>query len=174
MRRSCIEDRTAAASTLTVQRGWLLDAWRSSTWPMAISRCWRPMAPGHLLTCSPRGITIDRFARPAPAPADELRRDRPEVLAEELRERLGESVHAHLLADVPVGVLLSGGIDSSVLTALAARSSSQRVQTFSIGFRERSFNELELAREVARRYETDHHELVVSPRIDELLPRLAT
>jgi asparagine synthase (glutamine-hydrolysing) len=69
-------------------------------------------------------------------------------------------------------VLLSGGVDSSVLTALAARSSSQRVQTFSIGFRERSFNELELAREVARRYDTDHHELVVSPQMSELLPEL--
>jgi asparagine synthase (glutamine-hydrolysing) len=81
-------------------------------------------------------------------------------------------VQAHLLADVPVGVLLSGGVDSSVLTALAAGESAERVSTFSIGFRERSFNELELAREVARRYGTDHHELVVSPQISDLLPEL--
>jgi asparagine synthase (glutamine-hydrolysing) len=71
-----------------------------------------------------------------------------------------------------VGVLLSGGVDSSLLTALAAGESSGRVSTFSIGFRERSFNELDLARQVARRYGTDHHELVVSPQISELLPML--
>jgi asparagine synthase (glutamine-hydrolysing) len=147
-------------------------AFNSIPAPLTIFRAARKLAPGHRLTCSRSGITIERFARPTPAPADELRCDRAEVLAEELRERLGESVHAHLLADVPVGVLLSGGVDSSVLTALAARSSSKRVQTFSIGFRERSFNELELAREVARRYDTDHHELVVSPRMSELLPEL--
>jgi asparagine synthase (glutamine-hydrolysing) len=101
-----------------------------------------------------------------------VRREPAGALADEPRERLRDSVQAHLLSDVPVGVLLSGGVDSSVLTALAARESSERVSTFSIGFRERSFNELELAREVARRYGTDHHELVVSPQIEDLLPRL--
>jgi asparagine synthase (glutamine-hydrolysing) len=118
-------------------------------------------------------VTIERYARPRPAAAADTRRESPEVLAEELRTRLLDSVGAHLLADVPVGVLLSGGIDSSILTALAARAAGGPVSTFSIGFRERTFNELELAREVARRYGTDHHELVVSPRIEELLPKLA-
>ncbi len=77
-----------------------------------------------------------------------------------------------MLSDVPVGVLLSGGVDSSVLTALAAKVSPYRVSTFSIGFRERSFNELDLARQVAERYGTDHHELVVAPHVAELLPKL--
>ena len=117
-------------------------------------------------------MTIERFARPAPAAESDLRREGPAELARELRDRLAESVRAHLLADVPVGVLLSGGVDSSGLTALAAQQSSERVSTFSIGFRERSFNELELAREVAQRYGTDHHELVVSPRVSDLLPKL--
>ena len=76
-------------------------------------------------------------------------------------------------SDVPVGVLLSGGIDSSALAALAARESSYRVSTFSIGFEERSFNELEQARLVAEQYGTDHHELIVRPDAVELLPRLA-
>ena len=84
-----------------------------------------------------------------------------------------DSVRAHLVSDVPVGVLLSGGIDSSALAALAARESSYRVSTFSIGFEERAFNELDQARLVAEQYGTDHHELIVRPDAVELLPRLA-
>ncbi|MBV9941356.1 MAG: asparagine synthase (glutamine-hydrolyzing) [Solirubrobacterales bacterium] len=149
-------------------------AFNSIPAPLTIFRAARKLPPGHLLTCSPAGATIERYARPTPAPAGRCRAEAPEVLAEELRDRLLDSVRAHLLADVPVGVLLSGGIDSSLLTALAARAAGQRLSTFSIGFSERTFNELDVAREVARRYDTDHHELVVSPRIGELLPRLAT
>ena len=148
-------------------------AFNSIPAPLTIFTAARKLPPGHLLVCTPEGTTIERYARPAPAPAGRCRTESPEILAEELRERLRDSVSAHLLADVPVGVLLSGGIDSSVLTALAARAAGQRVSTFSIGFRERTFNELEEARQVARRYGTDHHELVVSPQVRELLPRLA-
>jgi asparagine synthase (glutamine-hydrolysing) len=147
-------------------------AFNSIPAPLTIFRAARKLPPGHLLVCNPDGQRLSRYARPAPAPREQLRSESPDMLAAELQERLLDSVNAHLLADVPVGVLLSGGVDSSVLTALAARCSAQRVSTFSIGFRERSFNELELAREVARRYDTDHHELVVSPDVGELLPRL--
>src|SRR5205814_563614 len=140
-------------------------AFNSIPAPLTIFTAARKLPPGCVLTCSAAGPTIERYARPAPTPAESCRTEPPEILAAELRERLLDSVRAHLLADVPVGVLLSGGIDSSVLTALAARAGGQRLSTFSIGFRERSFNELDLAREVARRYDTDHHELVVSPRI---------
>jgi asparagine synthase (glutamine-hydrolysing) len=147
-------------------------AFNSIPAPLTIFRQARKLPPGYLLTCSPCGVALERYARPAPAPEGELRRERATTLAQELRERLRDSVHAHLLADVPVGVLLSGGVDSSVLTALAAQQSPGRIATFSIGFRERSFNELELARQVARRYGTDHHELVVSPQVSDLLPKL--
>jgi asparagine synthase (glutamine-hydrolysing) len=148
-------------------------AFNSIPAPLTIFRAAKKLLPGHFLTCSPSGVTLERYARPAPVPAQACRREPAEELAQELRERLLDSVGAHLLADVPVGVLLSGGVDSSTLTALATRAGGQRVSTFSIGFQERSFNELDLAREVARRYDTDHHELVVSPRIEELLPKLA-
>ena len=141
--------------------------------PLSIFRDVLKLRPGHLVTCTPDGVSVERFARPEPATESELRRESPAELARELRDRLADSVRAHLLADVPVGVLLSGGVDSSGLAALAAQESDYRVATFSIGFQERSFDELELAREVARRYGTDHHELVVSPRISDLLPRLA-
>ena len=118
-------------------------------------------------------MRLERYARQRVTPREELRDEGEDELAEELRRRLRDSVRAHLIADVPVGVLLSGGIDSSALTALAAQESSERLRTFSIGFEERSFDERERARLVARRFDTDHHELVLRPDAAELLPLLA-
>jgi asparagine synthase (glutamine-hydrolysing) len=82
-------------------------------------------------------------------------------------------VRAHLVSDVPVGVLLSGGVDSSFLAALAAQESTEPLRTFSIGFEERSFDELADARLVAQRYATEHRELVLRPDAALLLPALA-
>src|SRR5947209_8321907 len=135
-------------------------AFNSIPAPLTIYRSARKLPPGHLMLCDGEGARIHRFARPEPAPGAALRQEGTRELADELRERLENSVRAHMLADVPVGVLLSGGVDSSILAALAAKVSPYRVSTFSIGFRERSFNELDLARQVAERYGTDHHELV--------------
>jgi len=144
--------------------------------PLSIFREARKLEAGHLLTCDlsgPRGaVAIERYARPGPAAESALLDGDGAELATQLRERLDDSVRAHLIADVPVGVLLSGGIDSSALTAFAAGASTEPVHTFSIGFEEQSFNELEKARLVARRYATDHHELVVSPNAVELLPQI--
>jgi len=149
-------------------------AFNSIPGPLTIFEGVRKLQPGHLLSWEPsRGATVRPYARVTPAPADELRGDSPAALAAELRERLRDSVRAHLVSDVPVGVLLSGGVDSATLAALAAEESGERVRTFSIGFRERSFDELERARLVASRYDTDHHELIVEPDIGEVLTRLA-
>ncbi len=79
-----------------------------------------------------------------------------------LEDLLSDAVRRRLVADVPVGVFLSGGVDSSLVTALAVRASGERVRTFSIGFNEASFDESVYAREVARRLGTDHHEHVLS------------
>ena len=103
----------------------------------------------------------------------EVRDEDSAELAEELRARLRDSVRAHLIADVPVGVLLSGGVDSSLLAALAAQESGEAVHTFSIGFEERSFDELDDARSVASMYGTRHEELTLRPDAALLLPRLA-
>ena len=148
-------------------------AFNSIPAPLTIFREARKLPPGHLLLCEGGEPKLRRYARPRPVAASRERTESPAELAEELRERLRDSVRAHLVADVPVGVLLSGGIDSSALAAIAARESTYRVSTFSIGFEERSFNELEQARRVAQLYGTDHHELVVRPDAVELLPRLA-
>jgi len=140
--------------------------------PMTILRDARKLLPGHLLTWEGGEVSLRRYARPAPVSRAEVRDEPERALAAELRGRLRDSVRAHLVADVPVGVLLSGGIDSSALTALAAQESEGPVSTFSIGFEERSFDELERARAVARRYGTDHHELVLRPHAAELLPEI--
>jgi asparagine synthase (glutamine-hydrolysing) len=140
--------------------------------PLTIFRQARKLPPGHLLLWRDGETTIERYARVGPRPEAELRTEGMEALAAELRERLRDSVRAHLISDVPVGVLLSGGLDSSALTALAAMESSEPVRTFSIGFEERSFDELGQARQVAARYRTDHHELVVKPNAVELLPAI--
>ncbi|WP_425616575.1 asparagine synthase (glutamine-hydrolyzing) [Anatilimnocola sp. NA78] len=89
-----------------------------------------------------------------------------------IRNKLEESVDRHLIADVPVGAFLSGGFDSSVITALAAQRTGQPVQTFSIGFREAEFNELPYARQVAGHWKTQHVEEVVSPDAVALLDDL--
>ncbi|MHB8469000.1 MAG: asparagine synthase (glutamine-hydrolyzing) [Gaiellaceae bacterium] len=149
-------------------------AFNSIPGPLSIFREIRKLPPGHVLVWEEDGtVTIDRYARPGPVPEDELRTDDEAELVEELRARLRDSVRAHLLADVPVGVLLSGGVDSAVLAALAAQESSDAVHTFTIGFEERSFDERADARRVAERYGTNHHELLVQPDPRSLLPALA-
>jgi asparagine synthase (glutamine-hydrolysing) len=148
-------------------------AFNSIPAPLTIFREARKLPPGHVLVWEDGQTRLERYARPAPVHASELREDDEAELVEELRGRLRDSVRAHLLADVPVGVLLSGGIDSSVLAALAAQETGEPVRTFSIGFEERSFDELSDARLVAERYGTRHRELVVRPDAALLLPALA-
>jgi asparagine synthase (glutamine-hydrolysing) len=141
--------------------------------PLTAFRAARKLTAGHWLTWQDGRVRSGRWARPAPPPAAAVRSEPAGELAAELRDRLRDSVRAHLVADVPVGVLLSGGVDSSALTALAAQESGAPVQTFSIGFEERSFDELDRARLVARRYGTEHRELVVRPDAAALLPEIA-
>jgi len=92
---------------------------------------------------------------------------------EQLEKRLQEAVRIRLISDVPLGALLSGGVDSSIVVALMARESSKPVQTFSIGFKEEKFNESEYARYVAERFGADHHELVLDPDLEDTLTYLS-
>ena len=146
-------------------------AFNSIPAPLTIFREIRKLPPGHLLIWEDGRVDVRRFARPAPI--EEVREDEEAELVEELRSRLRDSVRAHLVSDVPVGVLLSGGVDSAFLAALAAEESSETLRTFSIGFEERSFDELAGARLVAERYGTQHRELVLRPDAALLLPALA-
>jgi asparagine synthase (glutamine-hydrolysing) len=90
-------------------------------------------------------------------------------LRTELHGLLLDAVRDAMVSDVPVGAFLSGGLDSSIVVALMAQVAGQPVRTFAVGFRERSYNELPYAREVAQRYGTQHHEVVVEPHIDEVI-----
>lgn len=149
-------------------------AFNSIPAPLTIYREARKLPPGHLLVWEAGSEpSLERYARPRPVQSRTTRREGEAELAEELRARLRDSVRAHLVADVPVGVLLSGGVDSSLLAAFAALESRRPVSTFTIGFEEGSFDERAQARLVAARYGTDHHELVVRPDAAELLPVLA-
>src|SRR3954454_9170742 len=142
--------------------------------PLSIFKDARKLPAGHALVWQEgRDIALERYARPGPVPATDVRADDEAELVEELRARLRDSVRAHLLADVPVGVLLSGGVDSAVLAALAAQETPEAVHTFTIGFEERSFDERGDARRVAEQYATNHHELLVRPDPQRLLPALA-
>jgi asparagine synthase (glutamine-hydrolysing) len=146
-------------------------AFNSIPAPLTIFAEARKLPPGYLLAYEGGEAELRRYARAGAVPGDE-RGGSEDELAAELREVLDDSVRAHLVADVPVGVLLSGGVDSGGLAALAAVHSAEPVRTFSIGFEEAGFNELSRARLVAERYGTDHHELIVRPDAVELLPKL--
>jgi asparagine synthase (glutamine-hydrolysing) len=108
---------------------------------------------------------IPAFGNQDPKSEDEL--------LDELEKRLEEAVRIRLISDVPLGALLSGGVDSSIVVALMARASNKPVKTFSIGFRNEQFNEAPYARMVAEKFGTDHHELVVDPDIEETLGHLS-
>jgi asparagine synthase (glutamine-hydrolysing) len=145
-------------------------AFNSIPAPLTIFREVRKLPAGYVLVWEDGTVRLERFARPAPLPE---RDDEAAELVEELRSRLRDSVRAHLVSDVPVGVLLSGGVDSALLAALAAEETAEPLRTFSIGFEERSFDELADARRVAERYGTRHRELVLRPDAALLLPALA-
>lgn len=84
---------------------------------------------------------------------------------DELEAALAEAVRIRLIADVPLGALLSGGVDSSTIVALMARAMARPVKTFSIGFRHDDFNEARYARMVAAKFGTEHHELILEPNV---------
>ncbi|MDR7446065.1 MAG: asparagine synthase (glutamine-hydrolyzing) [Armatimonadota bacterium] len=129
----------------------------------------RKLAPGHVLVLDQAGARVQNYWDfvPAERPSRPLR----ESVAE-LRARLQDAIRSHLVSDVPVGAFLSGGLDSSTVVALMSLAGAHPVRTFSVGFREARFDELPYARQVARRYGTDHRELVVEPQVARRLPEL--
>jgi asparagine synthase (glutamine-hydrolysing) len=120
------------------------------------------LPPGHRLVVEPGGVRVEAYWRyPRPEPGST--RLGPDHYGEQLLDELEESVKLRLMADVPLGAMLSGGLDSSLIVALMARQMSEPVKTFSIGFAEAGeTNELSDARLVASAFGTEHHELELS------------
>jgi len=129
----------------------------------------KKLPPAHYLLAENGKISIERYWKLSYSRKTTM--TEPEA-AEALLEKLREAVRIRLVSDVPLGAFLSGGIDSGSVVALMAQLGSSPVKTFSIGFEEKAFDELEYARMVAARYGTDHREFVVRPDAVELLPRL--
>jgi asparagine synthase (glutamine-hydrolysing) len=124
----------------------------------------RRLLPGHTLVWRDGQMRIEQYWDihfKSDANSNDRRRDKDMV--HEWTELFRDAVRSHLMADVPLGMFLSGGIDSSAIAATMSRMTSEPIKTFSVAFAEREANELEYARLVANRFKTDHHEVVVSP-----------
>lgn len=118
------------------------------------------LPPGHYLRWRDGRVDVRRYWQIA---ADETFTGSQAEAVEALGAVLQDAVRSHMISDVPLGAFLSGGVDSSAVVGMMARSSSQPVKTFSIGFDDPEFDELEHARLVAAHFGTDHHEFVVRP-----------
>ena len=129
----------------------------------------RKVPPGHLLVAENGSERIERYWQPQPA---EPSANEDEWL-ERVRASVAGAVHKRLVADVPLGALLSGGIDSSIVVALMAQASAEPVRTFTVGFSDERYDERGYARAVATRYGTVHEELELDEDIAAALPRLA-
>lgn len=141
--------------------------------PFSIYKSIRKLEPGCWLEYRENGtVRQGRYWRyPTPTAATSPGFDVDQT-CREIREKFDESVRIRMIADVPLGAFLSGGIDSSSVVASMAIQSSEPVKTFSIGFEEAAFNELPFAAAVAKRYNTEHHEIVVKPDAVELTEKL--
>jgi asparagine synthase (glutamine-hydrolysing) len=129
------------------------------------------LPPGHYLTASPAsGIQVKQYWDLRFEP-DYSKSERDFI--ELLRAHICESVKMRMISEVPLGAFLSGGVDSSSVVAMMARLSPRPVKTFSIGFAEREFNELDYARCVAQRFGTEHHDLIVEPDVLGMIDDLA-
>ncbi len=138
--------------------------------PLSAFRAVRKLPPASVLTFDGDGLRIERYwrldygeKRPTENPAE---------VGELIRDGIRRAVRRRMIADVPLGAFLSGGIDSSAVVAAMAEASPQPVKTFSIGFESNTLNELTYARRVAEQFSTDHHELVVRPDAVEMIPKL--
>ncbi|MFA5160797.1 MAG: asparagine synthase (glutamine-hydrolyzing) [Elusimicrobiales bacterium] len=129
------------------------------------------LPPAHTLTVDKNGAVSEPYwDLPLNAPPLDISESEAKS---EVRRRLEEAVKIRMVSDVPLGAFLSGGVDSSVIVALMSRLSARPVKTFSVGFEEQEFSELEYARAVANMHGCEHTEFIVKPEMSDVLPKLA-
>ncbi|WP_433435255.1 asparagine synthase (glutamine-hydrolyzing) [Nonomuraea sp. CA-141351] len=138
--------------------------------PWSIYEGVHKLPPGHVLIWEKGKITIQRYWRLDRTPRAAVDEQEEE---ERLRELLLESTRIRMVSERPIGAFLSGGIDSSAVVAAMAMQSKERVKTFCIGFEDSRYDERHKARLIADRYGTEHHELVVTGNLLDVLPGLA-
>jgi len=141
--------------------------------PLSLFRGIQKLTIGSFMKVSTAGVKVHSYWQPPTRVESGVS---PREWAQRVREKLESSVRMQMVSDVPIGAFLSGGIDSSAVLAFMARHSGSPVKTYSIGFdggaAERFYNELDAAREVAHRFGTDHHEILVRPDVVRLMPKL--
>jgi asparagine synthase (glutamine-hydrolysing) len=143
-------------------------AWGSIEQPLTIVENVHALLPGHILEFKDGRVGDEAYWELRAEKQNRIRDER--ALIEELGALLSNSVESHLISDVPVGVFLSGGIDSSSVMAMASRCVKNPIKSFSVCFSEKEFGEASFAQQVARRYGADHHSALVTE--DEILASL--
>jgi len=137
--------------------------------PRSILEGVHKLPPGHCLIYRDGEVTVRRYWDASSVTPRAWQEDEA---AETLREALRRATVSQMMADVPLGAFLSGGIDSSTIVAFMSEASAQPVNSFSIGFDDGTYNELPYAREVASLFGTNHRERMVSPKLHELFDKL--
>ena len=160
-----LSDLNHAALLQYFQFGYILD-------PQTAYNKIRRLPPGHILECEAGRIRVSPFWE-VPQFSEDTSRSEAEWL-ELMEQELTAAVRMRLISDVPLGALLSGGVDSSLVVGLMAKASSRPVKTFSIAFDEQDFDERQYARMVARQFQTEHHELTMHPEFIETLHALTS
>ena len=143
---------------------------RSTSGEDTLFRHVKRLLPGHTLTWQGGRVEVNRYWDVSFAKSDPLSESE---YVERFKELFYESVRLRLMADVPLGMFLSGGIDSSLIAAAMSRMVAEPIKTFSVAFAEREANELLYARAVSRAFRTQHHEVTVTPaQFFDVLPKL--
>lgn len=137
--------------------------------PKTILKGIHKLQPGHYLIYRDGAVSVHRYWDAA---AVRVKRWNEDDAAAALRAALSRATVGQMMADVPLGAFLSGGIDSSTIVALMAEASLQPVNSFSIGFQDGTYNELPYARQIAAQFKTRHRERTVSPDLEELFEKL--
>lgn len=141
--------------------------------PLSIYKDIRKLSPGNLLVVENDGLKITGKIKKYWQPEFKIDDSKSfEDFKELIRDKLKETVEAHIVSDVPVGAFLSGGIDSNAVVANMARLYPEKVKTFSIGFRNAEYNEAVLARQSAAQYGTQHTELYLEPESADMIDKI--